>query len=104
LDVGERRELGIGDVVVPDMGCYSAGGSGPGLDDGNLRGEEERTVRTLERTQVAGGIGDGNCGAKPRSRLAFIAASISALAASHVTDAIGMALTICCKISSPAMR
>ena len=63
-DIGERRELGIGDVVVPDMRRDSAGGSGPGLGDGNLRGEEGRTVRTLERAQIAGRIGDGNRGVK----------------------------------------
>ena len=60
--VRERRELGIGDVVVPDMGCYSAGGSGPGLADGDLGGEEGRAVGTLEGAQIAGGIGDGNRG------------------------------------------
>jgi hypothetical protein len=57
-------ELGISDVVVPDMGCCSAGGGGPGLADGDIRREEWRTVRSLERAQVAGGIGDGNCGVK----------------------------------------
>jgi len=64
LNVCERRELGIGDVVVPDVGCYSAGGSGPGLADSDLRGEEWRTVRPLECAQVAGGVDYGNCGVK----------------------------------------